>query len=627
MCGISGLYNYIDRTPVSKSLLEQFALSLHHRGPDNARSWLDKEIALAHTRLSILDLSHAADQPFFSECGRFIMSYNGEIYNFQDLKKELEGNGNNFHTSSDTEVVLASYVKNRVNAFSSWNGMFAAAIWDKEEKKLVLVRDRYGIKPLYFAGTKSGLAFGSEIKAILQDPEFPRELCWKSLVEYLHYGTSLGGNSFYKNVSQLLPGHYLEVNSQGVSDQIPYHVKEFLPSVDPFGKAVDSVRDLLEKSVTSQLISDVPVGVFLSGGIDSTAITAFAGRHYGGRISTYSAGFDFDKGVNELPNARKVAEIFGTDHHELHVKGQHLPGIIEELIDHHDKPFSDAANIPLYLLSKELNGNPKVVLQGDGGDEFFAGYHRYVRIQQRPFWKVAAPLVGMASSMFPGFGLFARAQRNVAALLENDEALLMARMMSQEPNDRDPLSLLTDEARQRSDRYSPFYRYQALMAMNKNSHLDLVGKMLWMDTQVILPDLYFEKVDRSTMAQSIEVRVPMLDNNLTNYVSSLPSSFKVHRGQGKYVLKKALEGVVPNDILYGPKTGFGVPVQHWLRTSLADFASDNILSDRFISLGLFKPDLVRKLLDDHRNSVRDNEFIIYKLLNLSLWLNRYNIVL
>ena len=627
MCGIAGTFNYQDGTEVSETLLHAMRRSLRHRGPDADGIWKSHCLGLVHTRLSILDLSSVANQPFVSDCGRYVIVYNGEIYNFRELKNELVGEGYEFKTTSDTEVALKSFIHAGVNAFKSWNGMFAAAIFDNKNKELYLVRDRYGIKPLFYADTSSGISFGSEIKAILEDGTFKRELCWKSLAEYMHYGTSLGENSFFKGISQVIPGHYIVVNSKKPVEHICYHDKVFTQSEDAFETAVGKVRELLDKSVSSQLVSDVPVGVFLSGGIDSSAIAAFASRHYAGKISTYTAGFDFAGGINELPKARKVAEQYGTDHHELYVEGRNLPGVVEELVLQHDKPFADAANIPLYLLCKELNGNPKVILQGDGGDEFFAGYHRYARIQRRWMWRMFAPFIGVASRAMPDVGIISRAQRNMAALLEKDEAIMMAKMPSQEPANQDPLLLMTGAAREKIAGLSPFHRYKYLLSSNKNSQLDMVGKMLWLDTQIILPDQYFEKVDRATMAQSIEVRVPMLDNNLTDYVSTLPSNFKVRSAEGKYLLKKALDGIVPNDILNGPKTGFGVPFQYWLKTSLYDFARENLLAPEFLDLDIYDRKTVSGLLDSHKNDEKDNGFVIYKLLNLSLWLRNYKVAL
>jgi len=420
-------------------------------------------------------------------------------------------------------------------------------------------------------------------------------------------------------------GYYLVVEDNGDVITEKYFEKTYRQSNDDFTTASKKIEHLLSKSVESQLVSDVPLGIFLSGGIDSSAITALASQHYSGRLDTYSAGFDFEKGINELPKARLVSRVFDTNHHELHIKGGELPHLIEELVSHHDKPFSDAANIPLYLLSKELNGDPKVILQGDGGDEFFGGYYRYARLQKLNLWRALSPIVKFSSTIFPGSKFLSRVNRNVSALSERDEALMMARLLSQEPANRDPLTLLTKEAQLATANYSPFFRYQELLKSNRNSWMGIVDKMMWLDTQIILPDLYFEKVDRATMANSIEVRVPMIDNELTSYVSSLPAHYKLRNGSGKYVLKKALEEVLPHEILYGPKTGFSVPFQYWLRTSLYDFAYSNIMSDNFLSHDIVGEDVLRELLQDHRNNRSDNGFLIYKLLNFALWLDRYSV--
>jgi len=375
--------------------------TLHHRGPDDRGVFVDGFAGLGHTRLSIIDLSSAGHQPMHSACGRYVLSFNGEIYNFRELRKRLEGLGSTFRGHSDSEVLLEAFIAWGVDAFPQLEGMFAFALLDRSERKLFVVRDPFGIKPLYYARLPHGLVFGSEVKALLASGRLDRKLDRGALHEYLYYGNALGEGSLFDGVSKLLPGHYLTVDESGIQDTLYHSIYDCDPIADDLDTATARTRQLLDEAVAGHLISDVPVGVFLSGGIDSSAITALASAHYGGTLKTYSVGFDFDRGVNELPVARKVAEHFGTDHNELQVAGGNLPDVIEKLVHCHDEPFGDAADIPLYLLCQELRGSVKVILQGDGGDEIFAGYRRYNVMSAETPWRLAAWIGVRAGKLMP----------------------------------------------------------------------------------------------------------------------------------------------------------------------------------------------------------------------------------
>lgn len=626
MCGIAGVYNF-DNKEVDNNLLFRMGRKMHHRGPDNQNFIEFGNVGLVHSRLSILDLSETSNQPMTSACGRYCIVYNGEVYNFIKLRDYLKSLGCQFKTSGDTEVILVGFIKLGKEIFDKLDGMFSCAVFDLEARNLTIARDRYGIKPLYYFHDNNRMVFGSEIKSILEDSTIEKILDWQSFSEYLHYGTCLGVNSFFKGINQLNPGAVVEVNSKGnikLSRISTGSSTNFIENVSTFEDAVKEVRILLEEAVCNQLVSDVPVGVFLSGGIDSSAIAAFASKHYSGKIHTFSAGFDFDKGVNELPKARRVANKFDTDHNEIHIKGKSLIGVIEKLVVHHDKPFSDAANLALYMLTEEINGEVKVILQGDGGDELFGGYHRYQRLLNYKKWKLITPIFSLASNMMPNNKALKRSLRTLEAFKSETEYELFARIMSQEPFDRAPSSLLTKRSQTVLLKCNPFTRYKEVCD-NLSSNTCMVGRMMEVDRNIILPDLYFEKVDRSTMANSIEVRVPFLDNNLVNYVNKLPTRFKVTTKSKKYILKKALEGIVPNDILYGPKTGFGVPFSYWLKSSLLDYLKENILSSEFLQLGIFDESKLRQLITNHVSGKEDNGFILLKILNFALWIKFYNV--
>ena len=608
MCGICG---YVSEQKLDIRAMTQ---SIHHRGPDAQAVLEEGAVALGHARLSIIDLSTHANQPMTSRSVRYVIVYNGEVYNFRELKAELEKAGCTFSTQSDTEVILEGFERWGLDFLEKLNGMFAFAIYDKKEKTIHLVRDRYGIKPLYYYLNGRDLVFGSEIKALLASDLIEKKLNYQGLHEYLHFSTTLGETTFYSGVKKLLPGHFMsyDVNKRQFKTQSYKNNYDMVESKDSLEDAIVRIRELFEQSVKRQLIADVPVGIFLSGGIDSTAITAFASRHYTGTLKTFSSGFDYDKGVNELPNARFIAEKFGTNHHELHIKGGDIPHVLEELNGYFDQPFGDAANIPLFLMSRQLGGNHKVILQGDGGDELFAGYGRYFRVaNERAFRLLSKVLVGIAP-LIPKSSKRYRTMRSMYAVAQKDPTLVTALIMSQEMWTEPPTRLFKNSWRDRLEQVDPFARYKELHGLFGGK--DLLQELLFTDTNAILPDLYFEKVDLATMAASIEVRVPFLDNDLAAYAMSLPSRYKVQGKEKKYLLKKAFAGVVPDRILYGPKRGFSVPFQHWLRTSMKEFMVDTIRAS-----DCYSPE-VDILMGQHITGKQDHGFMLWKLLNLSMWL-------
>ena len=610
MCGICG---YVSKKSIN---IEEMNLSISHRGPDNQGSFQDNSLALGHTRLSILDLSDESNQPMVSRSGRYVIVYNGEIYNFRELKRELQAKGVVFEKESDTEVVLEGFEFWGVELFEKLNGMFAFAIYDRELNRIYIARDRFGVKPLYYYSANSDFIFGSEIKSILASKVVKEELDYQGLYEYLHFATTLGETTFYKNIKKLEPGYYLEFDLDKKSFRVePYRLNyEVTASMDSLEEAIEKTRELFEASVKRQLVSDVPIGIFLSGGIDSTAITAYATKHYNGKVKTFSAGFDFDNGNNELESAKFIANHFGTEHHELHIKGSNTIDILDSINHHFDQPFGDAANIPLYLMSQELKGKEKVVLQGDGGDELFAGYHRYQRLHYYKTYKFISKFLFLFKNATPKDSPKYKGLRFLFALNQNDPSKEMAYILSQEMFDEDPADYFTKEVKSRLQSLNPFYRYEYFY--NKFKELDPVNRALYTDMNIILPDLYFEKVDRATMANSLEVRVPFLDNELVDYAMSLPSKYKVKGKEKKYLLKRAFRGVVPDEILSAPKKGFGVPFQHWLRTSMRDFMLDTVRDSPLHN------SKIEELMQEHIAKRKDNGYILWKLLNLSLWLKK-----
>ena len=624
MCGIAGIY--LREGVVDSAVLEGMAATLRHRGPDDSGIYASGRLGLAHTRLSIIDLSDHGHQPMLCGDGRFAIVYNGEIYNHLALRKTLEAKGHRFRGRSDTEVALLAYAEWGESAFAMFEGMFALAVWDEQRRTLCLARDRFGVKPLYFGHSASGaFVFGSEIKALLATGEMRAEVDWAGLHEYLYFDTALGANTLFAGIRKLLPGHCATVTDGGVVQRQFASILDVEAVADDFPTATRNVYALLEDAVKSHLMSDVPVGVFLSGGIDSSAIVAFAAKHYGSRLDTYAVGFDSVPvgNANELPAAQAVAEHFGTAHHEVRIAGGDVTDVMERLVRCHDEPFGDAADIPLYMLCEQLRGEPKVILQGDGGDEVFGGYTRYTYLAH-VFWlrllSRSTHWLHPVARRLPGRrGL--RSLRALGLYSRNDPAMGLARLVSTELPDRPSDRIFSPEARAALAPCDAFKRYREL-AEQVRAH-DPVKQMLYTDSSVILPDVYFEKVDKSTMAHGVEVRVPMVDTRLAAYVFGLPTRYKVHGLQKKHVLRTALRGVVPDSILDRPKAGFGVPVSSWLRTSLLDYMKSVLFDAEISRLELFDRGAIELCIREHVERRRDNGPLLYKALNLALWCKAY----
>ncbi len=607
-------------SPVEAIVVDRMVSSIRHRGPDDCGVYARGPVGLGHARLSIIDLSPTGRQPMSTSDERYTIVFNGEVYNFPELRRRLEGCGVAFRGTSDTEVVLHTFAQWGPDAFSRFNGMFALAIWDEVTQRLTLARDRFGIKPLYYQTSARALLFGSEMKALLCSGRVERKMNWAALHEYLYYGYPIGANTFYQGIRELSPGSYATFDAAGLKETRYWHIEQTPVVNDALQPAARHVADLLDKAVQSHLISDVPVGVFLSGGVDSSAITALACRHYAGRLKTYSASFDFDKGVDERPKARLIAQRFGTEHHEVRVEGRRMPDVIEALVRCHDEPFGDAADIPLYLLCEQLRGSAKVILQGDGGDEIFAGYRRYNVLSFNPLWRTMSAFRGMLD-LLPRGPLHQRATRFFRAIGHPDPALQMALYLTQEDFLNPPTRLFGADARQQLEVHDPFAAYHG--AYNRLKNFDTVQRALYTDCLVLLPDMFLEKVDKSTMAHGIEVRVPFLDADLTDYALGLPSGIKVKYGQKKRILRMALRGIVPDEILDAPKEGFGVPYQYWLREPLAGYLRSVLLDDSIQQWGIFDRAALEGAIREHTTGQRNHGFLLWKLLNLGLWYRMY----
>jgi asparagine synthase (glutamine-hydrolysing) len=598
--------------------------TLVHRGPDGEGIFIESNVGLAHKRLSIQDLSEAGHQPMTSACGRFVISYNGEIYNCPELRTSLPGVA--FRGHSDTEVILELFAKEGVASLPRLNGMFALAIFDRSKRTVYMARDRFGIKPLYYSVDSSALLFGSEPKAITANGDRGTKLNVAKLPEYLMYGTTLGENLLNESMQRLLPGHLLKCDvASGTVDVSPYFsIGDYSRVLQNQSIVIEDIQRLLRESVSRHLVSDVPVGVFLSGGIDSSAITAFAAEELGSSLKTYSVEFDVEGEVSELASARMVADRFGTDHHEFRVTVKDVRSTLESLHEAHDLPFSDAANIPLFLLCEQLTDGIKVILQGDGGDEVFGGYSRYRWLRRAALIKAVSNIAKFSgagrllASRFPAYDRVLRAFRE-------GSAKRMALLLTEETMSSDSTRALSPELCSQAQSSDPFERYREVSeGLNGTDHAQ---NMLLTDCQIILPDIFLEKVDRSTMAHSIEVRVPFLDTELTDQVFRLPSSAKIRAGETKYLLKKALRGVLPNEILDRPKTGFSVPYKTWMRGDLGDWLLE-LLNDKWVrNSGILDARYISSILEKHRRGEGRYGFLLYKLMILALWVQRSKVTL
>ncbi|MDR8390256.1 asparagine synthase (glutamine-hydrolyzing) [Aliifodinibius sp. S!AR15-10] len=616
MCGIAGLVSKKNIEESEFASFREASKLMNHRGPDFNDSLLFRNCLLIHYRLSIMDLDPRSNQPFASNNSDYICSYNGEIYNYKELKSKYSIPT---RTTSDTEVMLETFAKHSYSVVPEWNGIFALGILHKSGEKLYLIRDRFGIKPLYYFENEDYFAFASEAKVLykwLESFEIDRQ----GLAEYLWYGNTISEHTFVKGVKKLEPATVLtfDLKKGDVISQKKYWT---LPTTNGYSKHYEDpakdVRNLLESAVKRQLMSDVPLGVLLSGGIDSSAIVAFASRHYN-NLDTYSIEYDFNiGGKSELENAALVANKFGTNHHELKASSEDIADIFSDLVFQYDEPFSDTANIPLYLLAKECSRDKKVILQGDGGDEFFGGYRRYNVLDWLHFWKLISTI---SHPFIPSNNKWALRMKRISHILnQKDDAMKMAFYLTEEVPYESPVEIIKKDFRKEMNAHDPFQIYKEFNSAHE--HLDIVQRMLYADVKIKLNHSYLEKVDKATMLCSLEARVPYLDNDLTQFMLSLPSSQKVRNGNKKYLLRKALRGIVPDRILDGKKRGFGVPYKQWLKEGLFDFAYSTFNDTK--EEHILDKNLLKKLLLKHKSDEGNYGPLLWKALVLSHWLSIY----
>jgi len=618
MCGIAGVLELDRRRRPSRESLHRMAKVLAHRGPDEEGFYESGPVGFAHRRLSIIDLA-SGQQPMESADGSVCVVFNGEIYNYPELKVELEQRGHVFRTRSDTEVLLALYVEAGVEAFARLNGMFACAFWDARTSRLVLVRDRLGKKPLYYYRDAERVVFGSELKAVLAHGGVPRTLDLGALGEYLTHGYVVGDEAIVKGVRHVAPAEAVIV-ADGTLSRHSYWRLRFEPAASPpsEAEAIERTTELLQQAVKRRLMSEVPLGAFLSGGIDSSTVVALMARLSPRPVQTFSVGFE-ERSHSELDDARRVARHLGTDHHEMIVKPAALD-VLPDLVWHLDEPFGDSSALPTYYVCQAARQHVTVALSGDGGDEVFAGYTRYQRLDQWRQWRripgwirrgVLAPIGRAMPFTWPGWNSL-----HAAGRLPDDG---LAPCLGMYPYILD--ELCTQDLKAALAGVDPFAHTRALLA--ESSELDPVSRAQHLDTLQYLPSDILTKVDRMSMANSLEVRAPLLDHTLLEYVATLPVSLKLRGTVSKYLLRQVAGRMLPASVLTKPKQGFAIPEGRWFRGSLRPFAEDVLLDRRSLGRGFFRRDTVARMLRHHASGARDYSRWIWNLILLELWCRRF----
>lgn len=625
MCGINGIaFTESSGRLADAGVLARMRDVLLHRGPDGAGLFVDRNIGLGHRRLSIVDVAAGA-QPMYNEDDSVVIVYNGEVYNHRDHRGDLVARGHRYRTECDTETIVHLYEEFGKECVHRLRGMFAFAIWDKNKKELFIARDRLGVKPLYYLHDEAGnLFFASEIKAILEAAGRPAEINYPALPEqFANHGLS-GEETLFAGVKRLLPGHTM-LWREGRLTVRRYWDVSYEPKVTNFKEAdvVDEWRGLFEESVRLRLMADVPLGMFLSGGIDSSAIAAAMSRMASEPIKTFSVAFE-DRNANELEYARLVARKFGTDHHEITVTPKQFFDALPELVWHEDEPLGFLASVPLYFVSKLASEHVKVVLTGEGSDELLAGYARYGKavslLRYGAGYEAAVPgflrtAVRDAVGALPA--PFAKLKRtfltrgaNATALFFDNFSVFGADQLAR---------LFTDETRARIDEFAPHRERQRMFDGAPAS--ETLDRLLYSDVKTYLHELLM-KQDQMSMAASIESRVPFLDHILVEFSARMPSQMKLRGRTTKWILREAMKGVLPEEILARPKMGFPVPIAGWLRDDHRSVVEDYILGERALARGLFNSDFVRGLVAEHDRGI-DRSEQLFRLINFEIWMRRF----
>ena len=611
MCGIAGIVHWDGNTPSSRTV-ENMCQAMIHRGPDDQGVYVDDAAALGMRRLSIIDLA-TGHQPVSNEDGTIWVVFNGEIYNFKELRRDLLRRGHQFHTTTDTEVIVHLYEEMGAHAVDRLRGMFTFAVWDARRRQLFIARDRVGIKPLYYALLDGALVFASELKSMLQVPGIDRRLSWPAVNHLFTFLATPAAQSIIESVRKIEPGHRGTLSRDGRFRLERYWDVQFEPDTrSTEGEMTERLRELLAESVDLHLRSDVPLGAFLSGGIDSSAVVAQMTRLVPGRVRTFSIGFA-DREYDELEHARHVARTFDTDHTELVLEPQGLD-VVEELPWFLDEPFGDSSAIPTYMVSKLAAEHVKVVLTGDGGDELFGGYDKYVVEQrERAYDRVPEPvrrILGAIGQVMPDGMKGRNFLRHVA--LDGPRRYLDASTLFRPA---DQARLFRRDVFEEIAAHDPLASALRQLAVSDGTWL---SALQYFDLQSYLPLDILTKVDRMSMAHSIESRPALLDHRLIEFAATIPSDMRLRGQTTKYLFKRAMRGILPDAIIDRPKHGFAVPLERWFRGDWAGFARDILLSDTCQQRGIFEPRYLEHLLRLHRRG-RRLDLHLWTLLSFEQW--------
>jgi asparagine synthase (glutamine-hydrolysing) len=628
MCGI---YGYLSPCTIDPAVLRRMGHTLRHRGPDDEGEVIlnsaEVSVGLGHKRLSIIDLSPAGKQPMSNEDETIWITFNGEIYNFQEIRKNLEGKGHTFRSHSDTEVVVHLYEELGTKCLDELNGMFAFALWDAKQQSLFLGRDRVGKKPLHYCIAGGHFAFASEIKALLQYPMVSRELDLTSLNKYLAFEYVPAPNSIFKAIKKLEPGHYLLCrNGEVVVSQywdIPMEDYPVSDRTEP--QYIDELKELLERAVTVRLVADVPVGLFVSGGLDSSLVAALA-RRAKDNLECFSIGFE-EASFDESHYAQQIARSLGIKHHLKIFSAKDMLSMVQRLPGVLDEPLADPSILPLYLLSQFASAHMKVVLSGDGGDELFAGYQTYQAHKIVTFYDA---LPGFVKDTIKALASHLPVSHRYLSLDFKLKQFLKGVGVSSEVrfflwrgafSNAERSELLSPEVRrelQKENAYEEIYRYVRRSGLTKE-----LERILYLSMKLYLQDNNLVTVDRASMANGLEVRSPLLDRDVVEFVCRLPMEYKLNGLKTKYILKKAAEEFLPRNIVYRKKKGFGVPLAQWLTGDLREFMLDHLSRERIQRQGIFHYPYIKQLINEQVTKAKDNREPLWTLLVFQMWYENY----
>jgi len=628
MCGIAGFSRFNTQLGDIETLKEM-GQAIYHRGPDAGSEYIDENIGLCHRRLAIIDLSDAGVQPMHSNDERYVIAFNGEIYNFLDVRAELAAEGYTFNTHTDTEVILALYTKYGEQCLEKLNGMFAFALWDKKEQTLFVARDRLGKKPLYYHFDGQNIFFASELKSLLVLPKIPKHIREDAVYDFFAYQYIPDPKTIFSDVYKLEPGHYLTIDNKGLKKTKYWDVSFAETSHDSEEKIKIDLTQLMQQCTKSRMISDVPLGAFLSGGVDSSGVVAMMANNSEKSVTTCSIGFD-DKKYNEVGFARAVAEQYDTDHHEFTVH-QNVNDELEKIVAFFDEPFADPSLVPTYFVSELARQKVTVAVAGDGGDEVFAGYEKYSADYLENQIRSKFPLF-VRKNIFPPLAKIAgcikatpfRRAKSLLTSLSVDPAMgfyISNSFISDDVWEQ----LVNDSMKQKLNGYHP--SKITTDAYNSADGSDHLSKILYTDMKTYLPGGILVKVDRMSMANSLEVRAPILDYKVVEFAAKIPSKYKFNiektKPEKKYILKEIFKPLLTDDILYRKKMGFSVPLAAWLRDEVKELAEERLFNRNEGLTQYFKPEAIKKMWQEHQNKTIDHSAPLWSMLMFQMWWDKY----